>query len=295
MQVMSNQITLRDRIKNKKILLMPGIFDAFGAIMAERAGFEALYISGASIAYTNLGRPDIGLVTLDELARVVGTIRERTELPLIVDADTGFGNALNVQRTVRQLERNGATGIQLEDQSLPKRCGHLDGKTLISTDEMKGKIKAALDSKVNEETVIVARTDAIAVEGFEKAIHRAVTYVEAGADILFIEAMQSNDQIEHAVRKFGNKIPLLANMVEGRKTPVSSASELEQKGFSIVIFPGSLVRVLAKAADKYFEELMQNGSTKGLRHEMFDFTELNRILGTNKMLEAGKRYGGGGD
>ncbi len=289
------QKVLRDRINQNKILLIPGIFDAFGAMMAERAGFEALYLSGASIAYTKLGRPDIGLVTLDELASVVGTIRERTKLPLIVDADTGFGNALNVQRTVKVLERNGASGIQLEDQSLPKRCGHLDGKTLVSAGEMNGKIRAALDARMDEETIIIARTDAIAVEGYERAMQRAISYFEAGADVLFIEAMRNAEQVTGAVEQFGGKVPLLANMVEGGKTPMSSALELEQKGFSIVIFPGALVRVLAHAAEKYFNSLLKHGSTLHFQDEMFDFTKLNELLGTDKILEAGNQYSDGGD
>jgi 2-methylisocitrate lyase-like PEP mutase family enzyme len=292
---MSPQKILRDRLDQDKIILTPGIYDAFGAMMAERAGFEALYLSGASIAYTKLGRPDIGLVTLDELASVVGTIRERTDLPIIVDADTGFGNALNVQRTVRLLERNGASGIQLEDQSLPKRCGHLDGKTLITASEMNGKVKAALDARLDENTVIIARTDAIGVEGYESAMDRAVGYVEAGADVLFIEAMQSTEQIEGAIKQFGGRVPLLVNMVEGGKTPMTPASELEETGFSIVIFPGALVRVLAYAAENYFNSLLKHGSTLHHQSQMFDFAELNELLGTGEMLEMGNRYTDGGN
>jgi len=292
---MSPQKILRDRLDQDKIILTPGIYDAFGAMMAERAGFEALYLSGASIAYTKLGRPDIGLVTLDELASVVGTIRERTDLPIIVDADTGFGNALNVQRTVRLLERNGASGIQLEDQSLPKRCGHLDGKTLITASEMNGKVKAALDARLDENTVIIARTDAIGVEGYESAMDRAAGYVEAGADVLFIEAMQSTEQIEGAIKQFGGRVPLLVNMVEGGKTPMTPASELEEKGFSIVIFPGALVRVLAYAAENYFNSLLKHGSTLHHQSQMFDFAELNELLGTEEMLEMGNRYTDGGN
>ena len=292
---MSPQKILRDRLDQDKIILTPGIYDAFGAMMAERAGFEALYLSGASIAYTKLGRPDIGLVTLDELASVVGTIRERTDLPTIVDADTGFGNALNVQRTVKLLERNGASGIQLEDQSLPKRCGHLDGKTLITASEMNGKVKAALDARLDENTVIIARTDAIGVEGYESAMDRAVGYVEAGADVLFIEAMQSTEQIEGAIKQFGGRVPLLVNMVEGGKTPMTPASELEEKGFSIVIFPGALVRVLAYAAENYFNSLLKHGSTLHHQSQMFDFAELNELLGTGEMLEMGNRYTDGGN
>ena len=292
---MSPQIILRDRIQQDQILLAPGIYDAFGAMMGERAGFEALYLSGASIAYTKLGRPDIGLVTLDELASVVGTIRERTDLPTIVDADTGFGNALNVQRTVKLLERNGASAIQLEDQSLPKRCGHLDGKTLITADEMNGKVKAALDARMDEDTIIIARTDAIGVEGYERAMDRAIGYVEAGADVLFIEALQSTEQIIGAIKQFGGKIPLLVNMVEGGKTPMEPALELEKKRFSIVIFPGALVRVLAHAAENYFNSLLKHGSTLHHQSQMFDFDEPNELLGTDEMLEVSNRYTDGGN
>lgn len=291
---MTAQKTLRERIFKDKILLTPGIFDAFGAMMAERAGFEALYLSGASIAYTKLGRPDIGLITAEELANVVGTIRERTGLPLIVDADTGFGNALNVQRTVKILERNGASAIQIEDQSLPKRCGHLKGKTLVSPQEMNGKIRAALDARRDDNTIIIARTDAIAVEGYESALERAHGYIEAGADVLFVEAFESNEQIKHAISHLNKNIPQLVNMVEGGQTPLMPADKLEKLGFSIVIFPGALVRVIAHAADQYFRFLKSNGSTIDYQNNMFDFNELNALLGTDKMLELGEKYDGGG-
>ena len=291
---MTAQKTLRERISRDNILLTPGIFDAFGAMMAERAGFEALYLSGVSIAYTKLGRPDIGLITAEELANVVGAIRERTGLPLIVDADTGFGNALNVQRTVKVLERNGASAIQIEDQSLPKRCGHLKGKTLISPQEMNGKIRAALDARNDDNTIIIARTDAIAVEGYESALNRAHGYIEAGADVLFVEAFESNEQIKHAISTLDNNIPQLVNMVEGGQTPLMPADKLERLGFSIVIFPGALVRVIAHAADQYFRFLKSNGSTINYQNNMFDFNELNALLGTDKMLELGEKYDGGG-
>ena len=291
---MTAQKTLRERISRDNILLTPGIFDAFGAMMAERAGFEALYLSGASIAYTKLGRPDIGLITAEELANVVGAIRERTGLPLIVDADTGFGNALNVQRTVKVLERNGASAIQIEDQSLPKRCGHLKGKTLISPQEMNGKIRAALDARNDDNTIIIARTDAIAVEGYESALNRAHGYIEAGADVLFVEAFESNEQIKHAISTLDKNIPQLVNMVEGGQTPLMPADKLERLGFSIVIFPGALVRVIAHAADQYFRFLKSNGSTIDYQNNMFDFNELNALLGTDKMLELGEKYDGGG-
>ena len=291
---MSPQSTLRNRLGKKKILVVPGVYDAFGAIMAERAGFEALYLSGASIAYTKLGSPDIGLITLNELESVVGNVCERSALPIIVDADTGFGNALNVQRTIKLLERAGAAAIQIEDQSLPKRCGHLDGKTLVNAVEMNGKIKAALDARSNNDTVIIARTDAIGVEGYDLAMERAAGFIESGADILFIEAFQNVKQIAGAVEQFGDKIPLLVNMVEGGKTPMLPAAELETMGFSVVIFPGGLVRAIAHTAEQYFASLNEMGSTRDYQNKMFNFEELNELLGTDRMLKAGKQYGDGG-
>ena len=291
---MSPQSKLKNRLDKKEILVVPGIYDAFGSIMAERAGFEALYLSGASIAYTKLGSPDIGLVTLNELETVVGNVCERTALPIIVDADTGFGNALNVQRTVKLLERAGASAIQIEDQSLPKRCGHLDGKTLVNPVEMNGKIKAALDARSNNDTVIIARTDAISVEGYDLAMERAAGFIESGADILFIEAFQNVKQIASAVERFGNQIPLLVNMVEGGKTPILPAVELETMGFSVVIFPGGLVRAIAHTAEQYFASLKEMGSTRDYQNKMFNFEELNELLGTDRMLKAGKQYGDGG-
>jgi len=291
---MSPQSTLRNRLGKNKILVVPGVYDAFGSIMAERAGFEALYLSGASIAYTKLGSPDIGLITLNELESVVGNVCERSALPIIVDADTGFGNALNVQRTIKLLERAGAAAIQIEDQSLPKRCGHLDGKTLVNAVEMNGKIKAALDARSNNDTVIIARTDAIGVEGYDLAMERAAGFIESGADILFIEAFQNVKQIAGAVEQFGDKIPLLVNMVEGGKTPMLPAVELETMGFSVVIFPGGLVRAIAHTAEQYFASLNEMGSTREYQNKMFNFEELNELLGTDCILEAGKQYGDGG-
>jgi 2-methylisocitrate lyase-like PEP mutase family enzyme len=285
-------MTLRERLRERRILVAPGVYDALGALLAAEAGFEALYLSGASLAYTRLGRPDIGLVTAGEVADSVACIRERTELPLVVDADTGFGNALNVRRTVQRLERAGASALQLEDQVTPKRCGHLDGKALVSAGEMQGKIRAALDARERRETLIVARTDAVAVEGFEAALARAEGYLAAGADVLFIEAPRSAEELRAVAARFGGRAPLLANMVEGGKTPLLSAAELEALGFSIAIFPGGLARALAFAAREYFTALRRDGSSAALRGRMLDFDALNALVGTAPMLELGKRYEG---
>jgi 2-methylisocitrate lyase-like PEP mutase family enzyme len=269
-------------------LLAPGVYDALTAAMAEDAGFEAAYLSGASIAYTLLGRSDIGLVSMTEVAEVMARIRERVALPVIVDADTGFGNALNVERTVRVFERAGASVIQLEDQTFPKRCGHLKDKTLISAQEMSGKIKAAVDTR--DRALIMARTDAIAVEGFDAAVERAERYLEAGADILFIEAPENRAQMDAICARFAPRAPLLANMVEGGKTPLASTTELGAIGYRIVIFPGGLVRALSWAAREYFASLKSHGSTEPFRNRMFDFNGLNAMLGTDATLARGKRY-----
>jgi 2-methylisocitrate lyase-like PEP mutase family enzyme len=227
---------------------------------------------------------------MTEVAHTLSAIKERTGLNLIVDADTGFGNALNVARTIQVFETAGASAIQLEDQTMPKRCGHLAGKKLVPTGEMVGKIKAALDTRSNSETLIVARTDGIAVSGLEMALDRAERYLEAGADILFVEAPRSIEDMKIIVKRFGGRIPLLANNVEGGKTPLLSAAEHEEIGFSISIFPGGMVRAIAHTAQKYLASLMTHGSTQPFRSQMLNFDDLNELLGTNELLALGEKY-----
>ena len=280
--------SLRERLKRPPLLLAPGVYDALTALLAEQAGFEAVYLSGAGIAYSRLGRPDIGLVTATEVADTLANIAARVSVPVIVDADTGFGNALNVARTVKQFERAGATVIQLEDQVTPKRCGHLDGKALIPAREMAGKLSAALDARSN--ALIMARTDAIAVEGLDKALERAEQYVEMGVDLLFIEAPRSVEEMKSVTGRFASRVPLLANMVEGGKTPVLDAGKLEQLGYRIAIFPGGIARCLVFAAQEYFTTLKRDGTTAALRDRMLDLEGINRVIGTPQMLELGKRY-----
>jgi 2-methylisocitrate lyase-like PEP mutase family enzyme len=282
--------TLRARLARRPILIAPGVYDPLTALIAEQANFEALYVSGAAIAYTRLGRPDIGLVTMDQVADTVALIRDRVGVRLVVDADTGYGNALNVERTVRLFERAGADAIQLEDQDFPKRCGHLNDKTLISPAEMGGKIKAAVDSRESADTLIIARTDAVAVEGFDRAIARATLYREAGADVLFIEAPREHAELSRIGSLIDERAPLMANMVEGGKTPILSADELQELGFAIVIFPGAIVRALAKAAQEFYGSLRSNGTTASFRARMFDFNALNDLIGTPEMLARGKQY-----
>ncbi|GJG95101.1 oxaloacetate decarboxylase [Cupriavidus pauculus] len=283
--------TLKQRLQGTGIVTAPGVYDAFSALLVEQAGFQAAYLSGASIAYTRLGRPDIGFLSLDDVASVARNIRERCPtLSLIVDADTGFGNALNVMQTVRVLERAGATAIQLEDQAMPKRCGHLDGKTVIGAAEMAGKIRAACDARRDENTLIIARTDAVAVEGMDAALARAELYAEAGADVLFVEALRSREDMTAAIARLGKRAPLLANMVEGGKTPVLPAAELEEIGFRIVIFPGGTVRALSFALRDYLGSLQQHGTTTPYLDRMLSFQALNDVIGTPEMLALGKQY-----
>ncbi len=244
------------------------------------------------MAFTRLGRPDIGLTTLTELAETVGNIRDRVSLPLIVDGDNGFGNALNVQRTVRLLEKAGASAIQLEDQTLPKRCGHLDGKTLVPVPEMVGKLRAAQDARRDARLSIVARTDAVAVEGFDAGLARAQAYLEAGADVLFIEALTSREQLARAGEAFGRRIPLLANMVEGGRTPLLSIAELGQLGYRLAIYPGAMARVVGHAATAYLATLAADGTTRGMLDRMWDFERLNAVIGTADMLQSGRTYDG---
>jgi len=278
------------RLKKSSIVLAPGVYDALSALIAEQSGFEAVYLSGASIAYTRLGRSDVGLTTYSEVCDTLEAIRERIALPIIVDADTGFGNALNVQRTVKGFERAGANLIQLEDQGFPKRCGHLDGKTVVSASEMAGKIRAAVDARTSRETLIMARTDAVAVEGFEPALERAEKYLEAGADVLFIEAVRDGAQMREVNERFANRVPLLANMVEGGKTPVKSAEELERLGYRIAIFPGGTVRAVAHLLARYYASLKTHGTTAPFAKTMLDFERLNSLIGTPDLLARGKKY-----
>jgi 2-methylisocitrate lyase-like PEP mutase family enzyme len=285
--------TLRARLAEPRALLAPGIYDALSALVAEQAGFEALYLSGASIAYTRLGGPDIGLTTFSEVTDTLAHITERVRVPVIVDADTGFGNALNVQRTVRGLERAGAAMIQLEDQTFPKRCGHLQGKGVVPVAEMCGKLRAALDARTSPDTLILARTDALAVEGLEAALERAEAYLACGVDALFVEALRTPAQMDAACARLAARVPLLANMVEGGQTPVESAQALGQRGFRIVIFPGGTARAVAHTLQGYYASLKAHGSTTPWRDRMLDFDGLNALIGTPGVLEAGKRYAGG--
>ncbi|MFN7153897.1 MAG: oxaloacetate decarboxylase [Acidovorax sp.] len=282
--------SLQERLHELRTILAPGVYDALSALVAEQAGFEALYLSGASIAYTRLGRSDVGLTTYTEVEDTLARITERVRTPVIVDADTGFGNALNTQRTVRGFERAGAAMVQIEDQGFPKRCGHLDGKTVVPMAEMCGKLKAAVDARHNAHTLILARTDALAVEGIEAAFDRAEAYLACGVDALFIEALRTPEQMDAACQRFAHRIPLLANMVEGGKTPIQSAAELQQRGFRIVIFPGGTARAVAHTLQGYYASLHAHQTTAPFKDRMMDFDGLNALIGTPELMAQGRKY-----
>jgi 2-methylisocitrate lyase-like PEP mutase family enzyme len=283
-------LSLKSRLATGRAVLAPGAYDALSALLIEQAGFEAVYVSGASIAYTQLGRPDIGLVGFDQVADVVGRICERVGLPVIVDADTGYGNALNVQRTVRGLERLGAAAIQIEDQTFPKRCGHLVGKSLVSTEEMVGKVKAATDARASDHTLIIARTDSIAVEGLTSALARAEAYLAAGADIIFIEAPQTRAEMAISVSRFEGHCPLVANMVEGGQTPILSLDELSALGFRLVISPGAMVRALIPAAEAFLSSLKTHGTSLSFAEKMIDLAGVNQRIGLENLMNLGAEY-----
>lgn len=282
--------TLKDLLQTSPYVLAPGVYDSFSALIAEQAGFDAIYLSGASIAYTRLGRSDVGLTTYVEVEQTLSRITDRVGTPVIVDGDTGFGNALNVIRTVRGFEKAGAAMIQLEDQTFPKRCGHFLGKSVVPVAEMCGKLKAALDARRSQDTLILARTDALAVEGLEAAMDRAQAYLECGVDALFIEALKTTDDMAAACRRFKNTVPLLANMVEGGLTPILSARALSEIGFRIVIFPGGAARAVGHCLQSYYGTLREHGSTSASADAMLDFTELNELIGTPALLERGRKY-----
>ena len=266
---------LRELI-NKTCVAIPGVPNAAIARQVERAGFEAVYISGAGMANSTAGVPDIGLLTLTEVARLAGYIAYAVNIPAIVDADTGFGGAENVARTIRELESAGLAGCHIEDQEFPKRCGHLAGKSIVDVDEMVGKIKAAVAARSDPDFMIIARTDARAVEDFDRAVNRAGRYLEAGADAIFPEALQSADEFRDFAREIA--LPLLANMTEFGKSPLLSFKELSDFGYRMVIFPMSGFRVAMKASEEFLRSLKQAGTQSDWLEKMQTRQELYDLL-----------------
>lgn len=285
---MGSTAALRDRLRTRPILVAPGVYDALGARLVEEAGFEACYLSGASVSYSLLGKPDIGLVTAAEMAERAARICEAVRIPVLADADTGYGNALNVRRTVQAYEQAGVAAIQLEDQEFPKRCGHLEGKRVIPRAEMMQKVRAACEVRRDPGLLIIARTDARASEGLDAAVARASAYAEAGADVCFVEAPQDARELAAIPPRVPR--PALANMVEGGRTPLHSAAELEAMGYAAVIFPGALARLTAHTARAFLAELRSSGSSAAWRDRMLSFDALNQLLGIGEVRELEKRY-----
>lgn len=259
-----------------KTVVMPGVYDAVTAIAAHKAGFEAAYMSGAAVTNSQLGVPDIGMITLTEMASQAARICQVAPIPILSDADTGFGETWNVARTVIEMERAGLAGIHLEDQVMPKKCGHLDGKGLITAHEMSQKIRAAVDAKRDADFLVMARTDARGVDGIEVAIERAKAYVDAGADAIFPEGLEAID--EFAKFRKSVDVPLLANMTEFGKTPIISVSEFADLGYNLVIYPVSALRIALKAVTDFYRSLNENGTQTALISSMFTRKELYGLI-----------------
>jgi methylisocitrate lyase len=273
---------LRELIAQRAIML-PGVPNAAIARQAERVGFDAVYISGAGMANATAGVPDIGLLTLTEVAQLAGYITKAVKIPAIVDADTGFGGAENVARTIRELERAGLAGCHIEDQEFPKRCGHLAGKSIVDVEEMVGKIKAAVGARRDPDFMIIARTDARAVEGFDRAVERAGEYVAAGAEAIFPEALQSLEEFRDFAKEID--VPLLSNMTEFGKSPLLSFHDLMELGYRMVIFPMSAFRVAMKVSEKFLRALKKSGTQKDWIDEMQTRQELYELLDYDPVAE----------
>jgi 2-methylisocitrate lyase-like PEP mutase family enzyme len=282
----STRSALRKRVAQGPLLVVPGAANALAARIIEQVGFEAVYVTGAGLANTYLGVPDIGLITLTELVAHVGAMREAVDVPLIVDADTGFGNPIGVQRTVRELERAGADAIQIEDQVSPKRCGHFDGKQVVSAQEMVQKVRAATDARRDEDLVIIARTDARAVEGLPAAVDRARAYSEAGADAVFIEAPQTEEEVRSLPDLL--TIPQVINLVEGGRTPLVPASDLAR--FRIAIFANFALQASIKGMHEALTVLYETTSiTAGLEF-LAEWSERQRLVDKPAFDELERRY-----
>jgi 2-methylisocitrate lyase-like PEP mutase family enzyme len=279
---------LRKLIARPGALMAPGVADALNARLVRRHGFEAVYMTGAGTTAVRLGMPDVGLLTMTEMVDNAARIAEASGLPVIADADTGYGGVLNVRRTVRAYERAGVAAIHIEDQEMPKRCGHLMGKQLVPVEEMQAKIRAAVDARDDPDFVLIARTDAIAVEGFEAALERAERYREAGADVLFVEAPGPAELPLIAPRL---KAPLLYNMATSGKTPFLAKDEIERLGFKLIIYPNWLMLAAIRAASGVLARLKQEGTIAGVAQEVPSFKEFFDLLGMPEVQEMEARYG----
>lgn len=279
---------LKALVERPEIVLCPGVYDAYLARMVEQAGFEALYMTGAGVSHSRLGVPDLGLVSFSEMLDHASRIADAVDIPLIADADTGYGNAMNVMRTIRAYERAGVAGCHIEDQVSPKRCGHFDEKRVIPIAEMLGKLAAALDARVDDDFVIIARTDARGVVGLDEALERAQAYAAAGADVIFVESPRSEEELE----RIGSSVdaPLLANMVETGLTPLLPAERLQALGFAVVIHPGAIGRFIGRQLRPFLQRLKEEGTTISQLDEMLDFESQNAVVGLPEMLARARKY-----
>ena len=285
---MRSTTRFRQLLERPGIIVAPGAYDCLSAALIEKAGFDAVYMTGAGTSIARLGAPDLGLATADDMTRNAAAIAGAVDIPLISDADTGYGGVLNVQRVIREYERTGAAAIHLEDQVSPKRCGHLDNKEVVSTDDMVRKIRAAVDARTDPDFTIIARTDALAVTGWEDTIERGRAFVEAGADVLFVEALRSREDVERAAASFD--APLLYNYVESGKSPLLTASELEEIGYKIVIFPASAMLSTIKAIEITLAELKATGATHGADGRMVTLHDAFELVGLTDMLAQDAKY-----
>jgi carboxyvinyl-carboxyphosphonate phosphorylmutase len=278
---------LRQLLREPGIIVAPGAYDCLTAKLVERQGFPAIYMTGAGTALTRLGKPDLGFATLSEMVANAAVMAATVAMPLIADADTGYGGALNVYRTVREYERAGVAALHLEDQVFPKRCGHLDGKQVISCEEMVIKLRAAVEARIDEDFVLIARTDALAVTGLDDTLRRCHAYAEAGADVLFVEAIRTRDEIERVVHEVS--VPLLYNFVEHGKSPLLPVAELQRLGFKMVIFPGSIMLAVSPLVQEILGAIKQHGTTAALLGRMTNVVEIFETMGLSEMLALDER------
>lgn len=288
---MKTTTRLRELLSAPGIIVAPGAYDCLTAKLIEREGFAAVYMTGAGTAVTRLGKPDLGFATLTEMVSSAGSITSTVSIPLIADADTGYGGPLNVYRTVQEYQRVGVAALHIEDQVFPKRCGHLDGKQVIPMEEMAVKIRAATEARTDDDFVIIARTDALAVTGLDDTLRRCEAYVEAGADVLFVEALRTPEEIDRVVRELD--VPLLYNFVEHGKSPLLPVPELQRLGFKIVIFPGSIMLAVGALVRRILGEIKQYGTTEALLDRMSDVVGLFDSVGLSDMLALEARVAGG--
>lgn len=287
---MKKTTRFKNLLLEKEILVLPGCHDALSAKIIESVGFKALTIGGYATTAASLGKPDVSILSLTENVRIARNIVQAVDIPLFADGDTGYGNVTNVQRTIREFEQAGVAGLFIEDQVFPKRCGHMEGKQIISAVEMEAKLKAAVDARIDQDMVIMARTDALAVSGIGEAVERANRYKEAGADLIFVEAPESVEDMKHINAQVD--APTMAIQIEGGKTPLLTTKELEDLGFNAVVYPTSTVYAMAWALRELWERLMKEGTTRGAMDKMICFNEFNTFIGLDKIRELESYYYG---